>query len=275
MNSELEDEGIGFIDTNVWGQFSPDGKYFVYRNPNDGWKLYRKLLSDTNVGYGTIYLDTETWGQFSPDGEYFVYQNPNDEWKIYRKPADSGPENWGVKFLDLNVWGQITPDSKYFVYQNPDDGLRPYRKPLSEANFEPGIKLLDVKTWVQISPDSKFAVYQNPNDNWKYYRKPISPLPVTNPIVSVPTVSVAGVSTDMLMGATSVTVRKNRKNIVKEKSAQSQNDRDGTKNVAADESDPVSLPTGEFTYDNPLLQLNGGGSPLRFGLNYRNFVDYE
>ena len=105
-------------------------------------------------------------------------------------------------------------------------------------------------------------------------KKVAVPLPSSTPAGSVPTLAVTGISTGALVGETAVTVRKNRKNIVAAGSGK-KNDREGKKNVAADESDPVSLPTGEFTYDNALLSLPGGGMPLHLDLTYRSFLDYD
>lgn len=51
--------------------------------------------------------------------------------------------------------------------------------------------------------------------------------------------------------------------------------RDGAKNLVVDVSDPVSLSTGEFTYENTFMKIPGIGIPYEFTLNYRNRFTYD
>ena len=44
---------------------------------------------------------------------------------------------------------------------------------------------------------------------------------------------------------------------------------------AQDEADPVSLTTGEFTYDTSVMHIPGKGMPFDFGISYKNQYQYS
>ncbi len=53
------------------------------------------------------------------------------------------------------------------------------------------------------------------------------------------------------------------------------NTRNGTKNLTADKNDPVSLSTGEFSYDNTFMHIPGVKLPYDFSLTYRDQLSYD
>lgn len=53
------------------------------------------------------------------------------------------------------------------------------------------------------------------------------------------------------------------------------NPANGDQNIVKDMADPVSLSTGEFTYNNTFMQIPGVANPYEFSLTYRNQLPYD
>ncbi|QFR39281.1 hypothetical protein A9Q91_03530 [Candidatus Gracilibacteria bacterium 28_42_T64] len=63
--------------------YSPDGKYLIYTNESDGYKLYKK--DPNTLSNGTAINSVSSfYPAFSPDGKYLVYTNISDGYKMYK-----------------------------------------------------------------------------------------------------------------------------------------------------------------------------------------------
>lgn len=87
----------------------------------------------------------------------------------------------------------------------------------------------------------------------------------SNPTFTFPELVYVGFNTEAFAGSTSEITQYNNQLITKEQKAI----------IDANSWDPVMLSTGEFAYDNTLLQIPGGKLPYELGIRYRNQLNYN